>query len=149
MITDKENKLQIMKLNEGSWFGDYQILFEINSNFNFIADPSNSKKCWIMQVDADIFMLAATRNTTFNYFLRERALLRRNAFIKAYKARSSFMKEYDQKVKEEYGISIMSDSYNELFEESSKANSQTENIAAVNLDASESKIADIGEKEGS
>jgi hypothetical protein len=65
-------------LPEGSFFGDYQILFNIPSNYDFFT--MNVGETWLMSISAENFLESTDVFPDYLQFLQQRALLRRNHF---------------------------------------------------------------------
>jgi len=74
----------LIELHEGSFFGDYQILFEMHSNFSYVADPSAKEDTWCMSCNKDTFLMALVEFPNYQEFLTNRALMRRNHFKKTF-----------------------------------------------------------------
>eukprot|EP00347_Sterkiella_histriomuscorum_P000928 403373987 len=65
-------------LPEGSFFGDYQILFNIASNYDFYT--MNVGDTWLMSISAEQFLESCDDFPGYHQFISQRALLRRNHF---------------------------------------------------------------------
>lgn len=72
-----------MKLPERSWYGDYQVLFNVKATFNLVAgeiQDSSNPLVKMMHIDANLFRRYADEYPTFRRFLILRSSVRR-AFI--------------------------------------------------------------------
>ena len=88
-------KVSVVELMEGSWFGDYQILFNMKSNWDLIAKTSSKKmnegngsisksKIQVYKLDSEKFLQICNEHSEFRRYLLCRANLRRGHFIKVF-----------------------------------------------------------------
>jgi len=78
VTVNTEDGTELTVLPSGSFFGDYQVLFGLKSNFEFISHPDD--ETWLMTVPKDQFIEVCEEFPQFHAFLTQRALVRRNYF---------------------------------------------------------------------
>lgn len=82
-------KYQIAKLPEESFFGDYQIILNIRSEFNFIAtspgkNSNEGAQTWCMTIDSQTFTEFLEQFPATQAFMTARAIQRRAYFRKVH-----------------------------------------------------------------
>ena len=90
--TKETMRFELVKLDEGSWYGDYQVLMNTSSNWEMdvcSASKRNvnriaSDKALIFDIDSNKFMKICNRYPEFRRYILTRANLRRAYFTKVY-----------------------------------------------------------------
>ena len=88
IVMDLFSRFNITTLVKGSFFGDYQILFGVPSNFEFVAnylwknkreddEKESSYATWLLTCEKKRFLKIMSNFPEFELFLRYRAELRR------------------------------------------------------------------------
>ena len=85
-------RFHLVNLNEGSWFGDYQVLMNIPPKWDMhVCSPTNknvnriaSDKALIFNITAEKFMKICNRYPDYRRYILTRANLRRAYFTKIY-----------------------------------------------------------------
>lgn len=78
ITVNAEGEEELTCLPSGSFFGDYQILFDLKSNYEFMSTVED--ETWCMTVPKDEFIEICEEFPQFHAFLTQRALTRRNYF---------------------------------------------------------------------
>jgi len=81
MVVDKRKMFYITHLQEGSWFGDFNIFLGLKSKYQYLASTHSTdsdERVMLMMCPAEKFMRICEEYPSVANWMLQRALLRRN-----------------------------------------------------------------------
>lgn len=82
-VLDSRRKMRLVDLPVGSWFGEYQVLFNQTGTFDYVAacEPGGPATVFLMTLPAEVLVEVCDENPRFDKFVRLRAM-RRRAYLR-------------------------------------------------------------------
>lgn len=117
MFYDQKGVTPFLQLPKYSFFGDYQILFDLRANYSIKVTGkeeygpdtvfSKQEKTFCLCVNKDIFEHLCTQYPKSKYMIQQRALERRRVFMEEYQKLESYLSKKKQIIadytKQKYG----------------------------------------------